>query len=142
MIPYIANRLQEWAEWSRMRMDGYYGMGGGGFAYDEPMPTQDRGMFKMHSSLRCIETEEGVAWLRLENVRIGDCVICHYRDRATWSAQLQADFLGLNLRTYWRRLETAHGLLLGYFLDRAVGLLPQTEGLRLDQRKRRSESTT
>lgn len=118
-----------------MRVDGHYRVGGAGFGYDEPMPGRERGYLKVPSSERCLETEEGVAWLRAENWSMGNCVLVHYRDHPAWSAVIQADFLGLSLRTYWRRLEDSHALLLGYFLDRAVGLVPQTEGLRIERRK-------
>lgn len=134
MIPYIQTRLLEWAEWSAMRVDGFYGIGGGGFAYDEPMPSSQRGYIKGAASERCMETEEGVAWLRLESWQLGDCIVVHYRDHPSWSAAMQAELLRIGLRTYWRRLETGHGLLLGYFLDRACGLMPQTEELRLARR--------
>jgi hypothetical protein len=140
VIPYIQARLIDWAEWSRMRSDGFYGIGGGkGFAYKEPMPVLDRGYYKRFSSERCLETEEGVSWLGLDEYRVQVCILTHYRDHPEWSAAIQADFLRMSLRTYWRRLETGHALLLGYFLDRAVGLMPQTEQLRLDKLKRATD---
>ena len=131
MIPYIDERLREWATWSCMRLDGYYGIGGSQFDYEDHPHGVTSAVRKRPVDWRCIETEEGVAWLRLENRGIGDCVLIHYRDHPEWSAEIQAHFLRMSLRTYWRRLETANGLLLGYFLDRAVGLMPQTEALRL-----------
>lgn len=136
MIAYVNGRMQEWAEWSYMRMDGFYGIGGGGFYYDEPMPTRERGYLKLPSSERCLETELAVAWLRvLERPRLGELVVLHYRDHPSWSAAIRADFLSINLRTYWRRMETAHAMLLCYFFDRAYGLVPpQVEALRLERR--------
>lgn len=136
MIPYVDTRLEEWAQWSRMRSDGDYGFGGGGFGYAEPMPSYQAGCVKTFSPERCLQTESGIAWLGLENWSIGQCTIVRYRDHPEWSAQLQADFLRLSLRSYWRRLETGHALLLTYFIDRAFGLVPQTEALRLRRRVR------
>ena len=130
---YVATRCLEWAEWSQMREDGL-GRRVSQFGYTEPLP---RGQWNGAPpvSARCIETEACVALLRLEKRILGDCIVLHYRTHPSWSAQMQADFMGLGLRTYWRRLEAAHSELLGHFLDRAAGLVPQTEQLRLQKRR-------
>ena len=131
MIDYIDQRLTEWGEWSRARMDGYFGLGGGGFAYIEPMPGQPPGWFRAPTNLRCLETESGVALLRVENWKIGEAVILRYRSWPHASGDLQAQMLGISRMTLWRYLDTAHALLWAYFVDRAFGLVPQTEALRL-----------
>lgn len=134
MIPYIDERMREWAEWSRMRIDGFYGLGGGGFHYDEPMPSHEIGYVTQPSSLRCLQSEEAVAWLCKDHRTLGRVVMLHYRDRPYWSAAIRAESMRMNVRTYWRRLETSHAQLLAYFFDRAYGLIPQTEQLRLARR--------
>lgn len=125
-----------------MRLDGYYGLGGGQFDYEEHVPGSSVGNRSPEANLRCLETEGGVAFLKIDRRTrgIGECVLLHYRDHPAWSAQIQADFLRLSVRTLWRRLEDGHTLLLGYFLDCSVGLKPQTEELRLERRARAIEA--
>ena len=130
MIPYIDTRLQEWAEWSRMRLDGFYGIGASQFFYDEPMPG-GTGYVRLPSNDRCLQTEEGVAWLGMENRLARDCVVVRYRAHPGWSQPMQAQLVRVSERTFRRRIELAHALLLAYFIDRAFGLVPQTEELRL-----------
>lgn len=134
MIPYISTRLLEWAEWSRMRIDGFYGASGSG-QYDYEERVCARAAHAPPANLRCLETEEGVAWLRLESPRLASCVTLHYRDHPEYSGDMQAEVLRISRTTLWRYLDKSHWLLLGYFFDRAAGLCPQTEDLRLTRRK-------
>lgn len=134
MIPYIDQRLHEWAAWSWISVDGF--RGGGQFGYDEPMPRVAAYVTLGETQDRCIETEEGVAWLQMESYRLGSVVILHYRQHPNWSGEMQAQFLRISRTTLWRFLDKSHALLLGYWLDRAVGLCPQTEQLRLAKRVR------
>jgi hypothetical protein len=129
VIEYIDNRLQEWATWSVMRLEGCYGIAGIQFAYDEPMPGVGRG-YTMPSNVRCLMTEEAVAWLRQRYRGQGEAVIVHYRAHPAWSAAMQAEVLGVSVRTLWRRLEAAHEELVWYFLGREFGPAPQVEAMR------------
>jgi hypothetical protein len=138
MNPYVETRLEEWAAWSVMRMDGFYGIGGSQFSYDEPLPGHERGYFTVPANARCMETEEAVAWLRMERCRAADCIRLHYRDHPGWSALVKAEFMGFNTpRTFWREVNRGHGLLLTYFIDRALGIFPQLEEIRENKRLER-----
>lgn len=137
MIPYIEQRLREWAEWSWLRIDGYYGIGGQQFDYDEHLTSSGIGLFKAGSptDLRAMESEQGVAWLATERYRLGVIVVQVYRDHPNWSTMLHAEMLHVSRMSLWRHIDDAHALLLGYWLDRALGLCPQTEDLRLTRRQ-------
>jgi hypothetical protein len=136
MSAYIEQRLHEWAAWSRMRIDGFYGTGGTQFSYDEPMLVT-LGYFSGPVNARCLETEEAVGWLRLEERRLAACVCLHYRDHAGWSALIKAEFLGVSTRTFWRYVDKSHALLLEYLIDRALGIFAQTEDVRIARRASR-----
>lgn len=134
MIPYCSDRLAEWAKWSWQRIDG--GFRAGQFKYDEPLPRPDFNVLLTPSDPRCLETEEGVAWLCLEHYTIGLTVCVHYRDHPDWSVAMQSNHLRCADRTLFWRLNKGHELLIGYFLDRSLGLVPQTEELRMRKRAR------
>lgn len=129
MITYCATRLLEWAQWSRARMDGFYGIGGAQFDYEEPMP-REAGHYASTIDPRCMETEEAVAWLKFAGRRIQGAVLVHYRDHPQWSADMQAELLRVSKSGFWRLLHTADLLLLEYFFDREFGCVPQLEELR------------
>jgi hypothetical protein len=134
LIPYVAARLVDWGLWSRMRLDGFYGLGGRGFGYREPSPSNPIGYWTAGADFRCNETDEGVAWLRLQSKSLSNAVTLVYRDHPEFSGEMSARFLGCSRMTLWRRIDTAHDLLLEYFMDRGVGLNPQTEELRRARR--------
>lgn len=142
MINLVERRLQDWARWSVMRIDGHYGFGGSQFGYDEPLPGGSRGYVAMPSNALCLLTEEGVAWLRHRNRGMGEAVIVHYRQHPGWAAAMQAQLLGTSVRTFWRRLEAAHEDLLWWYLMRQFGPAPQIEGLRIQRRAHESSPAT
>lgn len=134
MIPYIENRLHEWAQWSQVRIDGGHSFSPQ-YEYEDDLRQEALAASQIPRNERCIESEQGVAWLCLESGRLGRAVLMHYRDHPNWSTEMQAQFLRVSRMSLWRYLDKSHALLLGYFIDRAVGICPQTEGLRRGRRE-------
>ena len=129
---YVEKRLEEWSKWSWMKIDGAPRRIRQ-FDYEEwsPACTVPASLSTLPIHLRCLETEEAVAWLRAVNPRAGNAIVTHYRDKVTWSCSMQAEFLRISERSLFRHLQQGCEQLLGYFNDRAAGKqLPQLEALR------------
>ncbi len=131
---YVAKRLREWAEWSWTRHDGAWGHVSQ-CQYREPLHCQEWRVNLPSDSSECSETESGVGWLCVTQGPLGQTVLVHYRDHASWSGEVQSAWLGCSLRALWWRLGRAHDLLLGDFADRDAGIeRPQMQ--RLDKLRR------
>lgn len=132
MIVYCDARLREWGEWSWCRNGGAVPTSG---YLDEPRIAPYASL-STPDNLRCLESEAGVGWLLKHSRRLGDAVCICYRDHVDWSTQMQAEFLHVSRMSLWRYIDRAHQVLLEYWVDRACGLVPQTERLRQDRRQR------
>ena len=121
MLTYIDAQLRMWAEWSAMKADGQVWVSQ--FRYREYTPSAPnaRGRQPVVNE-ECLAVERAVAHLGLQRRELFDVVCSHYRDRPEWSAAMRAVWLRVSQRTYWRRLESAHVLLLGLLVDDAAGV--------------------
>jgi hypothetical protein len=129
MVLYVHERLQRWAAWSAMRLEGSARFAVG-FKYKEWVPQATAvGSISPDLDEQALQTEMGVSWLRQTNRRCGAVICTHYRDRPDWSAAMQATLLHVCVRTLYRDIDKAHTLLLGYFVDADAGVVPQVRDL-------------
>jgi hypothetical protein len=131
MIEYCHGRLQKWAEWSAIRDEGQRYMGQ--YRYTERIAIGRPIGSVVPLDPQCLETEGGVAYLRLEHRRLGDAVILFYRDHPEWSALVMSHAMRCSVRSLWRYLHESHALLLEYWIDRDVGIKHQTAELRRER---------
>jgi hypothetical protein len=69
-----------------------------------------------------MQTDQAVATLRLQHRGCYWVVCSLYRDHVGWSVEMQATALGICRRTFYRRVDRSHVLILATLIDLNAGL--------------------
>ena len=117
---YVAGRLVKWAEWSARREDS-----GLGYprqcCYTNLMPRTGSSSQTPEFADECFETECCVIALRASDHQLYEVIVLTYKKRL-WTVDQKIKSLGCVKDTYYRRIDSAHRLILGYLNDLAAGV--------------------
>lgn len=117
---YIANRLQQWADWSARRLDS-----GQGYPKQAPytnlMPRSGKCPGSPEFVEECFEIEKCVIAVAATNTQLHLVLILCYRNQIMPIDQ-KIKLLGCSKQTYYNKIELAHRMVLGFLNDLAADI--------------------